>query len=170
MGQQNRFFRKRQFFGWVANALYHSLVIYVMCELLWYGGLIQGDGKIAGHWVWGTSMYAATLATVLGKAALETSNWTKYHVMAIPGSMAIWYVLTGAYGLVAPLVGVSRELHGVIPRVYASPVFWMQTVVVMGLCLFRDFAWKFARRMYWPKTYHHIQEIQKYNIQDYRPR
>jgi phospholipid-transporting ATPase len=24
--------------------------------------------------------------------------------------------------------------------------------------------------MYFPKTYHHIQEIQKYNIQDYRPR
>jgi hypothetical protein len=27
-----------------------------------------------------------------------------------------------------------------------------------------------AKRMYFPKTYHHIQEIQKYNIQDYRPR
>lgn len=27
-----------------------------------------------------------------------------------------------------------------------------------------------AKRMYSPQTYHHIQEIQKYNIQDYRPR
>jgi phospholipid-transporting ATPase len=27
-----------------------------------------------------------------------------------------------------------------------------------------------AKRMYFPQTYHHIQEIQKYNIQDYRPR
>jgi hypothetical protein len=27
-----------------------------------------------------------------------------------------------------------------------------------------------AKRMYNPQTYHHIQEIQKYNIQDYRPR
>lgn len=27
-----------------------------------------------------------------------------------------------------------------------------------------------AKRMYKPQTYHHIQEIQKYNIQDYRPR
>jgi phospholipid-transporting ATPase len=24
--------------------------------------------------------------------------------------------------------------------------------------------------MYFPQTYHHVQEIQKYNIQDYRPR
>lgn len=27
-----------------------------------------------------------------------------------------------------------------------------------------------AKRMYYPQAYHHIQEIQKYNIQDYRPR
>lgn len=27
-----------------------------------------------------------------------------------------------------------------------------------------------AKRMYFPQTYHHVQEIQKYNIQDYRPR
>lgn len=27
-----------------------------------------------------------------------------------------------------------------------------------------------AKRMYYPQSYHHIQEIQKYNIQDYRPR
>ena len=27
-----------------------------------------------------------------------------------------------------------------------------------------------AKRMYYPQTYHHVQEIQKYNIQDYRPR
>lgn len=24
--------------------------------------------------------------------------------------------------------------------------------------------------MYYPQSYHHVQEIQKYNIQDYRPR
>jgi hypothetical protein len=27
-----------------------------------------------------------------------------------------------------------------------------------------------AKRMYRPQAYHHVQEIQKYNIQDYRPR
>jgi hypothetical protein len=27
-----------------------------------------------------------------------------------------------------------------------------------------------SKRMYYPQSYHHIQEIQKYNIQDYRPR
>ena len=38
------------------------------------------------------------------------------------------------------------------------------------LCLLRDFAWKYFKRRYNPESYHYVQEIQKYNIQDYRPR
>ncbi|KAJ8139281.1 hypothetical protein OY671_007508, partial [Metschnikowia pulcherrima] len=41
---------------------------------------------------------------------------------------------------------------------------------VAVLCLIRDFAWKFYKRMHSPESYHYVQEIQKYNIQDYRPR
>ena len=170
LGQQNAFFTLRIFMEWMLNAVYHSLVIYVFCQLFWYGDLIQGDGKIAGHWVWGTAMYGAMLLTVLGKAALVTANWTKYHVMAIPGSMLIWWVFVVGFAYVAPMTDNSNELFGIVPRLYPSPVFWLQTFVLAVLCLLRDFAWKYAKRMYFPKTYHHIQEIQKYNIQDYRPR
>lgn len=170
MGQSNSSFKLKTFAQWIANAFYHSIILYVWAELFWYGDLIQGDGKIAGHWVWGTALYGAVLLTVLGKAALVTSNWTKYHVLAIPGSMAIWYIFIVAYGSVAPKVNFSMEYHGVVPRLYTSPVFWLQTVVLAFMCLLRDFVWKYAKRMYLSKPYHHIQELQKYNIQDYRPR
>ncbi|KAG6141510.1 aminophospholipid translocase [Claviceps purpurea] len=170
MGQSNYFFKLKTFAQWIANAFYHSLILYVFASLIWHGDLIQGDGKVAGHWVWGTALYGAVLLTVLGKAALVTNNWTKYHVLAIPGSMAIWYVFIAAYGSVAPRFHFSMEYAGVVARLYTSPVFWLQTVVLAVLCLMRDVAWKYAKRMYRPQTYHHIQEIQKYNIQDYRPR
>ncbi|KAK7430019.1 aminophospholipid translocase [Neonectria magnoliae] len=170
MGQQNYFFKLKVFAQWIGNAVYHSIILYIGGELFWYGDLIQGDGKIAGHWVWGSGLYAATVLTVLGKAALVTNNWTKYHVIAIPGSMAFWYLFIAVYGMVAPMANVSTEYQGVVPRLYSSPVFWLQTFVLAILCLLRDIAWKYAKRMYWPQTYHHIQEIQKYNIQDYRPR
>jgi phospholipid-transporting ATPase len=68
------------------------------------------------------------------------------------------------------MANVSNELYGTIPRLYASPVFWLQSLVLAVICLLRDFTWKYVKRMYFPRTYHHIQEIQKYNIQDYRPR
>ncbi|KAI6782176.1 phospholipid-transporting ATPase-like protein [Emericellopsis cladophorae] len=169
-GQKNEFFSLKVSCEWGINAIYHSIVLYIFCQLFWYGDLIMGDGKIAGHWVWGTAMYNVCLFTVLGKAALVTSNWTKYHVMAIPGSMLIWWVFVVAFAYVAPMVNVSNELYGIIPHMYSSPVFWLQTFVLAVLCLLRDFTWKYVKRMYFPKTYHHIQEIQKYNIQDYRPR
>lgn len=170
MGQSNQFFRMKTFFSWIGNAVYHSIILYVGGELFWHGDLIQGDGEVAGHWVWGTSLYAATLATVLGKAGLVTNNWTKYHVIAIPGSMAIWYIFVAVYGIVAPMLNFSTEYHGLVPRMFTSPVFWLQTLVLFVAALLRDFCYKYAKRMYFPQTYHHIQEIQKYNIQDYRPR
>lgn len=170
MGQKNMFFKLKVFVQWIANAVYHSIILYIFAELIWYGDLIQNDGKTAGRWVWGTALYGAALLTVLGKAALVTNNWTKYHVMAIPGSMAIWIVFIAAYGTVAPMIPFSAEYHGVVPRLYTSAVFWLQMLAIAFLCLARDFAWKYAKRMYRPNTYHHIQEIQKYNIQDYRPR
>ncbi|KAI2471430.1 phospholipid-translocating P-type ATPase [Annulohypoxylon bovei var. microspora] len=170
LGQKNQFFKISTFAAWIASAVYHSIVLYIFSELIWYDDLILGDGTTAGHWVWGTALYASTLATVLGKAALVTSNWTKYHVMAIPGSMLIWYVFIIVYGIVAPMLGFSKEYHGLVPKLFSNPVFWLQTVTLPMLCLLRDFSWKYAKRMYYPQTYHHIQEIQKYNIQDYRPR
>lgn len=170
LGQTNQFFRLRVFVSWIANAVYHSLVLYVFGELLWPWDQIQGDGKTAGHWVWGTAMYGAVLLTVLGKAGLITNNWTKYHVIAIPGSMVLFLGFIAAYATVAPLVGVSEEYHGLVPRLFTSPVFWLQMLCLPVLCLIRDVAWKYSKRMYKPQTYHHIQEIQKYNIQDYRPR
>ncbi|EPE04901.1 phospholipid-translocating p-type atpase [Ophiostoma piceae UAMH 11346] len=170
LGQKNEFFRVKIFMGWILTATYHSIILYIGSELFWYDDHMLSNGQIGGHWVWGTALYGTVLLTVLGKAALVTNNWTKYHVIAIPGSMAIWVAFIAVYGTVAPMLDVSTEYEGIVPRLYASPVFWLQTFMLPVLCLLRDFAWKYAKRMYRPETYHHIQEIQKYNIQDYRPR
>ncbi|KAH8653216.1 P-type ATPase-like protein [Tricladium varicosporioides] len=170
LGQKNTFFKMHSFFSWVGNGFYHSLILYIASEFIWLRDLPQGDGKTAGHWVWGTALYTAVLATVLGKAALVTNIWTKYHVISIPGSMIFWMIFVAVYGTVAPKLHFSEEYEGVVPRLFTSPVFWLQGLTLPVLCLSRDFAWKYAKRMYRPQTYHHIQEIQKYNIQDYRPR
>ncbi|KAA8907342.1 hypothetical protein FN846DRAFT_906662 [Sphaerosporella brunnea] len=170
LGQKGQFFKMTSFWAWLINGFYHSLILYVASQFIFLYDLPQEDGKMAGHWVWGTALYTAVLATVLGKAALVTTLWTKYAVMAIPGSMVIWMIFMPIYATVAPTIGFSTEYFGVLPRLVTSPVFWGMAVVLPCLCLMRDFAWKYAKRMYYPQTYHHIQEIQKYNIQDYRPR
>ncbi len=170
LGQKGVFFKMHSFWSWILNGFYHSLLAYFISELIWFWDLPQSDGKIAGHWVWGTALYTAVLATVLGKAALITNIWTKYTFLAIPGSMVIWLGFIAIYATVAPKLGISTEYDGVIARLFTSPAFYLMAVVLPVICLLRDFAWKYAKRMYRPQTYHHVQEIQKYNIQDYRPR
>lgn len=170
LGQRNTFFKIRVFGEWIINAVYHSIILYVGGCLFWLNDGPQGDGFPGGKWVWGTAMYGAVLLTVLGKAALVTNNWTKYHVIAIPGSMAFWLLFVAVYGEVAPKLNISIEYFGVIPRLFTSPIFWIEMPTLAILCLLRDFAWKFSKRLWRPEAYHHVQEIQKYNIQDYRPR
>ncbi|KAL1842730.1 hypothetical protein VTJ49DRAFT_4368 [Mycothermus thermophilus] len=170
LGQSNRFFRITVFAAWILNAVYHSIILYIGGSLFFINDGPQSDGVPAGKWMWGTAMYGAVLLTVLGKAALVTNNWTKWHVIAIPGSMVIWIVFVAVYGTVGPMLGISMEYFGVIPRLFSSPSFWLQMPTLAILCLARDFVWKFSKRLWRPESYHHVQEIQKYNIQDYRPR
>lgn len=170
LGQKGLFFKKHSFWSWVANGFYHSLILYIVSELIFFWDLPMTDGKTAGHWVWAEILYTAALGTVLGKAALITNIWTKYTVIAIPGSMVLWLIFLPAYGFAAPAIGFSHEYYGTIPRVFSSPIFYLMTIVLPCLCLLRDFTWKYAKRMYYPQAYHHVQEIQKYNVQDYRPR
>ena len=89
LGQKGLFFKKHSFWSWIANGFYHSLVLYIFSELFYLWDLPMLNGMTSGHWVWGSALYTAVLATVLGKAALITNVWTKYTFIAIPGSMAV---------------------------------------------------------------------------------
>lgn len=172
LGQKGMFFRMHSFFSWVGNGFYHSILIYIFSSYFFYHDLVMSDGKIGGHWLWGTSTYAAVLVTVLGKAALVTDIWTKYTVIAIPGSLLIWLGFMPLYAFITPKIGsgFSLELQNVLPVMFSQPIFYAMCLVIPPICLVRDFAWKYAKRMYFPQAYHHVQEIQKYNVQDYRPR
>jgi phospholipid-transporting ATPase len=68
------------------------------------------------------------------------------------------------------MLKVSPELFNVLSPVFGPPVFWVGLVLVPFIAIFRDFTWKYIKRTYYPKSYHVAQEIQKYNIPDYRPR
>ncbi|KTW29213.1 hypothetical protein T552_01169 [Pneumocystis carinii B80] len=168
LGQFKTFFNVKSFWLWIVNGFYHSLILYFMSIYIFENDLPQADGKIGGHWVWGTTLYATVLATVLGKAALITNSWTAYTVLAIPGSFIIWIIFLPVYAIVAPKMGVSMEYYGINSRLYTSLVFWATILVLPTLCLLRDFAWKYYKRTYCPQTYHYIQEIQKFNTIDYK--
>ncbi|KAJ7714933.1 hypothetical protein B0H14DRAFT_3522854 [Mycena olivaceomarginata] len=170
LGQKNVFFTKTAFWMWVGNALYHSFVtaVWVLDYSVW-GDLKQSNGLDSGHWFWGTTLYLAVLLTVLGKAALISDLWTKYTVAAIPGSFIFAMFFLPLYAWLTPLIGFSQEYSGLVPRVWTDWIFYLVLLFIPIFCLSRDFAWKYYRRTYMPASYHIAQELQKYNIPDYRP-
>lgn len=170
LGQQRKFFNVTIFWGWILNGFYHSAIVFVCAMVIDLYANYLPNGGVANNWAWGTLIFTICTLTTLGKAALVVTLWTKFTLLAIPGSFILWLVWLPIYGYVAPLINVSKEYEGVVAHVYPSLTFWAAVFGVSILCLVRDFAWKFFKRSYNPESYHYVQEIQKYNIQDYRPR
>ncbi|KAJ2370861.1 aminophospholipid translocase [Coemansia sp. RSA 2610] len=169
MGQTGVFFNVRAFWGWAINAFYHSLILFFLGTAILFND-IEHDGLVGGQWVYGVIIYTAVLTTVLLKAALITNMWTKWTVLAIPGSLALWFAFLPVYAVVAPKFRTSTEYQGIVVHVYANARFWLTVVLLAVLCMVRDYGYKFLKRMYFTKPYHIVQEIQKFNIPDYRPR
>lgn len=170
LGQSNTFFTPRAFWQWVLNAFYHSLLLFTFSLCVFWGDLIQHGGRNIDLWFWGTTLYLMVLVTVLGKAAIISDLWTKYTLAAIPGSFFFTLLTLPLYALIAPHIGISKEYIGLVPRLWSDPVFYFCLLVFPVICLLRDFVWKYYRRTYLPQNYHIVQEIQKFNLSDYRPR
>ncbi|PKI85530.1 P-type phospholipid transporter [Malassezia vespertilionis] len=155
---------------WMANAVYHSIVNFFLVTYAFYDTINDGQGQSAYYWIWGTTLYFTMLTTALGKAAVVSNLWTRYTLMAIPGSLGITLAFFVVFGTVAPGLGVSMEYYSIVPRLLGLPVFWLLLVFVPVCALLRDVLWRFYQRTYRPKDYHIVQEMQKYKLQDVYPR
>lgn len=170
LGQKKKFFNVPIFWSWIINGFYHSAVIFICSFFTYKNSDNLASGLVSDHWAWGTAVFTTCTLTALGKSALTVTMWTKFTLLAIPGSFILWLIWFPIYAIVAPLINVSQEYTGVLNATYPSLTFWSMVFGVSILCLARDLAWKFFKRSYNPESYHYVQEIQKYNIQDYRPR
>ncbi|KAF9994494.1 hypothetical protein BGZ79_000747 [Entomortierella chlamydospora] len=170
LGQKGEFFNVRNFWGWAGNAIFHSILIFFCVYGIFKNDFIASNGTIGGMWVMSVTLYTAVLATVLLKAALITDLWTKYAYISVPGSMIFWIGFFPLFAVVGAATGLTPDYHGIIGPVYGQPAFWLTIVFLPILCNLRDFTYKYMKRTYFPRTYHYVQEIQKLNIPDYRPR
>ncbi len=170
LGQEHCFFNIKLFWSWIINGVYHSVILFVGSIYIYRYGIQDNNGYSVGHWPWSVALFTSVTLTALLKAALISSVWTKFTLLAIPGSFFAWIVFFPLYAIIAPKINVSKEYEGVIPYTFGTWAYWCCIVVLPALCLLRDFSWKYWRRMYRPAKYHYVQEIQKYNLVDYRPR
>ncbi|KAJ9119842.1 hypothetical protein QFC24_005556 [Naganishia onofrii] len=170
LGQSNSFFTPMAFWQWIGNAFYHSALLFTLSLCVFWGDLKLPDGTDTGLWFWGTTLYLMVLLTVLGKAALISDVWTKYTLAAIPGSFVLTMIALPLYAIIAPAIGFSLEYRNLPSHLWTNGIFYLCLLVFPVICLLRDYVWKYYRRTYLPRSYHIVQEIQKFNLSDYRPR
>ncbi|KAI9257346.1 hypothetical protein BDA99DRAFT_441217 [Phascolomyces articulosus] len=172
LGQSNEFFNQKRFWGWILNAVYHSALLFFIGMAAFMNDAAFDNGWTGGHWWAGTAIFTATLATILYKGALITDMWTKYAIVAFVGSFLIWFVFLPFVAYVGPMLpwGIFLEYVGIVPRLYGNVNYWLFIILVPFICILRDYLWKYYKRMYRTRSYHYIQEIQKLNLPDYRPR
>ena len=63
LGQKGSFFNVRQFWQWILNGFYHSLILYVGSIFAYQYGNVLSNGYIADHWTWGTALFTACVLT-----------------------------------------------------------------------------------------------------------
>ncbi|KAJ1561416.1 hypothetical protein HK405_003976 [Cladochytrium tenue] len=170
LGQRSVFYNDKAFWGWIANSFAHSLVMFQALAWVYGEGAVLGDGRVGSNWQLGQTAYTVDLISITWKAALCADTWVRFTLVAVFGSIGLWLALFPAYAAVAPLIPLSSELNGIVPPMFGSAGFWFAILLVPVATNYRDFIWKFTKRNYFPRPYHIIQEIQKYNIPDYRPR
>ncbi|KAL1915917.1 uncharacterized protein VTP21DRAFT_6305 [Calcarisporiella thermophila] len=171
LGLTNEFFNQKRFWGWLANALFHSLILFFCGYLSFNDDIILGQsGYIGGHWYVGTTMFTAVLLTILLKASLILDTWNKWGALSIPLSFVIYLIFLPLFAFLAPKINLSHEYDGVLVKLFTSIYFYLYIIAVPILAIIRDYVWKYLKRQYRPVAYHYVQEIQCYNIPDYRPR
>ncbi|KAI9097375.1 hypothetical protein DFS34DRAFT_122083 [Phlyctochytrium arcticum] len=172
LGQTGEFYNHQQFWSFIINSFFHSLLMYSMMYSVHGEGVVLGsEGRSANIWIFGETLFTADLVAITIKVALTCSTWVKFTHMAVWGSLGMWFILFPIYATVGPMVGLAKmELQGMMPYMFGSSVFWWAIIIVPVTANLRDFSWKYFRRQALPRSYHIVQEIQRYNIPDYRPR
>ncbi|KNC54448.1 uncharacterized protein AMSG_10443 [Thecamonas trahens ATCC 50062] len=164
-GQNKKEFNVKLFVLWIANAIFHSAVIFFGVRGVYSGTTAAADGQHSGVFLLGSVVFTCVVLVVTGKLALEIRNWTWYNLAAVVVSLANWFVLL-IFGSLVP--SLFPEMYWVAFELFADPRFWLTCLVVPVTALVPDLTYAFLSRQLAPRRVHIIQEMQKSKIKAHK--
>jgi len=161
-GQQKYHFNIQTFWTWAANAIFQSFIIFALCTLIFEHEVWHKNGQVNDLWSMGTLMYSCIVVIVTLKLALEARNCTRYLAGILGLSLLLWLLWMLIYSLVylIPDLSLGPDMLYVPYNVLDSALYYLAIVLVTAVALYRDFAWKYVFRTYFPQPYHIIQELE----------
>lgn len=157
-GPKNLFFDWYRIFGWMANGLYSSLVIFFLNLNIFFAQAFRKQGQTADMAAVGTTMFTCIIWAVNTQIALTMSHFTWIQHLFVWGSIATWYLFLLAYGMSSP--HISGNAYQILVEVLApAPIYWVVTLLVTAACNIPYLAHISYQRICNPMDHHVIQEI-----------
>ncbi|KAE9131881.1 hypothetical protein PF010_g3378 [Phytophthora fragariae] len=164
LGQKNVLLRRRVFWPWILNGVWHSLVIFFVSAWAFEGfGMSIRDfpviatesGKGGGLITLGFVVFTNLVIVVNLKLCLETFMLTWQFLLTVTVSVLLWF----AVGSLISLPNARfPQATGEMEYLLELPTFWLVCFLVLSLSLLRDALWKIVRRFSLPSMYHILQE------------
>ncbi|KAE9045383.1 hypothetical protein PR002_g2241 [Phytophthora rubi] len=164
LGQKNVLLRRRVFWPWILNGVWHSLVIFFVSAWAFEGfGMSIRDfpviatesGKGGGLVTLGFVVFTNLVIVVNLKLCLETFMLTWQFLLTVTVSVLLWFAVGSLISL--PNAGFPQAT-GEMEYLLELPTFWLVCFLVLSLSLLRDALWKIVRRFSLPSMYHILQE------------
>ncbi|KAK1937803.1 putative phospholipid-transporting ATPase 8 [Phytophthora citrophthora] len=149
---------------WVANALFHSLMVFFFV-LKTMGGVSSMHSHANGLFPDGTAVYGALIITVTLKASLHMQclyRWNRAHYLSLLGGFVAYILFVGAYSQayrMFPTFDVFRDFQGLAQILFSEMLFWAMLFFTSVTCLCVDLAVMYLRKMYLPSSNDIILEI-----------
>ncbi|KAG6425845.1 hypothetical protein SASPL_110050 [Salvia splendens] len=168
-GPKNLFFDWLRIFGWMANGLYASLIIFFLNIIIFYDQAFRASGQTADMTAVGTAMMTSVLWAVNVQIVLTMSHFTWIQHVLIVASIATWYLFLLVYGELRHALEVNA-FRILLEILAPAPIYWSSTLLVTVVCNLPYFAHISLQRSLNPLDHHIIQEIKYYkkDIEDGR--
>ncbi|XP_072152042.1 phospholipid-transporting ATPase IA isoform X4 [Bemisia tabaci] len=136
--QTSQLFNMKIFWVWIANALYHSILLFWLPKIACEQDSVWSNGKDGGYLLLGNFVYTFTVVTVCLKAGLHMNSWNIFSHICIWGSILLWFVVLVGYSHFWPTLPLGVVMTGMDTMVFSSPVFWVGLILVPVSALILD--------------------------------
>jgi len=146
---------RKTMFGWMFTATYHSAVIFFSIFLT--TDVLNSTGRIGGIFVFSTCAATAGIVSILCKAMLSRHHWVWPSVVAYILSVVALFAL---FSIENSFVNLFPAYYKVMNTAVGTPFFWLNILIVSGICTLPEVAIEYIKRQYFPYNWQIIQELQ----------
>jgi len=140
--QQSEMFNHREFWKWIANSIFHSIILFWVPMGAMKHGVTWESGHSDGYLVLGNTVYTLVVVTTCLKAGLEMDAWTWFSHASIWGSILLWFLFLLIYSSFWPVIPLASNMAGMVWLLLSNPTFWASLIMVPVLTLIADVAYR----------------------------